>query len=49
MITFRNGNKTCKLLISNTSAIAMFEFRTVFFPDTETAKQYLKSIGYYQN
>jgi len=48
MITFKNGNKTCKLLISNTSAIAMFDFRTMFFPDKDTAIQYLKSIGYYR-
>ncbi len=47
MITFRNGNKTCKLLISSASAIAMFDFRTMFFPNKEMAIQYLKSIGYY--
>ena len=41
------GNETAKIIISNASTVIMFKFRTMFFPDPETAKIYLNSIGFY--
>ena len=42
-----SGNETAKIIISNASTVIMFRFRTMFFPDPETAKIYLNSIGFY--
>lgn len=49
MIKYYKNSKheTAKMIISNASTVIMFKFTTMFFPDPETAKMYLNSIGFY--
>ena len=45
---YKNSNhETVKIIISNASTVIMFKFTTMFFPDPETAKIYLNSVGFY--